>query len=347
MTFQIKQFQTALQKWYSRAKRDLPWRRTRDPYAILVSEIMLQQTQVDTVIPYYLRWLKKFPDFEILAAATEGEVLKAWQGLGYYRRAKMLRMNAQAVCRDHDGKLPSDFEALINLPGIGRYTAGAVASIAFEKKKPVLDGNVIRILTRLFAIKENTALKPTVENLWEKAEKLLPEKNIGDFNQALMELGATVCFPKNPICEKCPVAFTCEARRLNKQESFPVKTPATKITKQTFYAIAPIDAQGRVLIQKQNVGDRWAGLWTLPHFTTLKKGLAELRIKKEALQKLSGHKHGFTRYQITLHSFKVLFSAKAIKPRASSCWVAKSEIKNYAFPAVYQKIIDEVLSCNA
>jgi len=347
MPFQIKKFRSALQTWYQHSKRDLPWRRTRDPYAVLVSEIMLQQTQVDTVIPYYNRWLSQFPDFETLASASEGEVLKAWQGLGYYRRAKMLRLNAQAVCREHDGKLPSDFEALLNLPGIGLYTAGAVASIAFEKKKAVLDGNVIRILTRLFAIQENTAFKTTVENLWEKAESLLPEKNIGDFNQALMELGATVCFPRNPDCEKCPVAFTCEARHGNKQECYPVKTPAAKITKQVFYALAPVDARKRVLIQKQKTGARWAGLWTLPHFTNLRKGLAELNVKKEALQKLRSHKHGFTRYQITLHSFKAPVSAKALKPRVDSCWVAKDEIKKYAFPAVYQKILDEVLNCDA
>lgn len=347
MPFQIKKFRSALQAWYQRSKRDLPWRRTRDPYAILVSEIMLQQTQVDTVIPYYERWLRQFPDFETLASASEGEVLKQWQGLGYYRRAKMLRLNAQAVCREHGGKLPSDFQSLLNLPGIGRYTAGAVASIAFEKKKAVLDGNVIRILTRLFAIQENTALKTTVENLWERAENLLPKKNIGDFNQALMELGATVCFPKNPDCGKCPAAFTCEARRQNKQESFPVKAAAAKMTKQIFYALAPVDTRERVLIQKQKNGDRWAGLWTLPHFTNLKKGLAELNVKEEALQKLRSHKHGFTRYQITLHSFKAPVSATAFKTRADSCWITKKEIKKYAFPAVYQKIIDEVLSCDA
>lgn len=339
MSFQKKKFQGALQKWYCRFKRDLPWRRTRDPYKILVSEIMLQQTQVDTVIPYYKNWIKNFPDFPSLAAASEERVLKAWQGLGYYRRAKMLRLNAQAVCRDHGGKLPSDFETLLTLPGIGRYTAGALASIAFEKKAPVLDGNVIRILTRLFAVKENTALRTTLEKLWKLAENVLPEKNIGDFNQALMELGATVCFPTKPECEKCPVAFTCRAKKLRQQEKFPVKTPAVKTTKQIQYAFALLDKQKRLLIQKQEPGTRWAGLWTLPHFDSFEGGLERLKLKKEQTQKIRSDKHGFTRYQITLHSFRARVDGKHLP----SChWASNAKISRYAFPAVYQKIVDEV-----
>ncbi|HCM42838.1 MAG TPA: A/G-specific adenine glycosylase [Candidatus Omnitrophica bacterium] len=342
MLFQTNKFRSSLQAWYRRFKRDLPWRKTNDPYRILVSEIMLQQTQVSTVIPYYIRWLRKFPDFETLAAADEATVLKQWQGLGYYRRAKMLRLNAQAVCRDHGGKLPSDFNALLDLPGIGRYTAGAIASIAFEKRKPVLDGNVIRILTRLFAIKKNTALRTTVEDLWKKAETLLPKKNIGDFNQALMELGATVCFPQKPNCSKCPVSFTCRAHHLKQEEAFPVKSPAVKATKQTFYALALTDSRGRVLIQKQKAGERWAGLWTLPHFVNLEDGLANWKIKGRALQPLRSHKHGFTRYQITLHSFKTSAPSHSVKLSDHLRWAAEKEIRNYAFPAVYQKIMDEV-----
>ena len=182
---QIKEasvFQKKILAWYNLSKRDLPWRRTRDPYKILVSEIMLQQTQVDTVIPYYERWLKKFPDFQTLANSNESEILKSWQGLGYYRRAKMLHQNAQVVMREYQGALPQTPDALLKLPGIGRYTAGAVASIAFEKKTPVLDGNVIRVLTRLFAIKENVSEKKTLDTLWEIAntvwKKLLSQARV-------------------------------------------------------------------------------------------------------------------------------------------------------------------------
>ena len=339
----VKKFQRQLARWYARHKRDLPWRRTKDPYKILVSEIMLQQTQVDTVIPYYERWIKRFPDFKTLAAAKEPDVLKLWQGLGYYRRAKMLHRNAQVVCKDHYGELPRDPKILLTLPGIGRYTAGAVASIAFEKKAPLLDGNVIRILTRLFAISENVSDKKTIERLWEIAESLLPEKKVGDFNQALMELGATVCFPRSPNCEKCPVANLCEGLHLEKPESFPVKSIAVKTTKLRHFAFVLRDKKNRLLVRKQKPGERWADLWTLPHFDNLKNGLESLAIDKSDLKKLRVDKHGFTRYQITLNTFVFdgIFENTA---KEQSCeWMTKSEVKKSTFPAVYQKILDEVL----
>lgn len=339
----ISKFQNLLLSWYVQEKRDLPWRKTKDPYKILVSEIMLQQTQVDTVIPYYERWIERFPDFQTLATAKETDVLKFWQGLGYYRRAKMLHRNAQVICKEYHAELPQDPKTLLTLPGIGRYTAGALASIAFEKKAPLLDGNVIRILTRLFAIAENVSDKKTIERLWKIAENLLPDKKIGDFNQALMELGATICFPRSPNCETCPVANLCDGRRLQKPESFPVKSIAAKTTKLQHFAFVLRDKRNRLLVKKQKQGERWADLWTLPHFDNLKNGLESLAIEKTNLKKLRVDKHGFTRYQITLNTFVLneVFENSIKEPNFE--WMTSKQIKKSTFPAVYQKILDEVL----
>lgn len=335
-------FQKNLLSWYQRHKRDLPWRKTKDPYKILVSEIMLQQTQVDTVIPYYERWIKRFPDFQTLASSKESDVLKYWQGLGYYRRAKMLHRNAQVVCAEHNGKLPQAAKALLPLPGIGRYTAGAVASIAFEEKAPLLDGNVIRILTRIFAIAENVSEKKTIERLWTIADELLPEKSIGDFNQALMELGATICFPRNPQCGACPISSQCEGLRQNNAEDFPVKPQGAKITKLNQFAFVLRDKKKRLLVKKQKAGERWADLWTLPHFENLSAGLKDLSLKKSDLKKVRTDKHGFTRYQITLNTFMLQRPFEMPLKDSGYHWMTKTDIVRSTFPAVYQKITNEV-----
>lgn len=341
MAFQKKNFQEKLLAWYNAAKRDLPWRRTKDPYKILVSEIMLQQTQVDTVIPYYERWLKRFPDFKTLAAAKEPEVLKFWQGLGYYRRAKMLHRNAQEVSVKYGGILPREPASLLLLPGIGKYTAGAVASIAYDVKAPLLDGNVIRILTRIFAITENVSEKKTIDKLWEIADSLVPEKSAGDFNQALMELGATVCFPRNPNCAKCPVVSLCEGFKLGKPESYPVKSPAAKVTRLEEFAFLLRDKKNRLLVKKQKQGERWADLWTLPHFENLETGIAHLKIEKDSLVKMRTDKHAFTRYQITLSTFTTEGHFKCAEKKSIYRWMTPSEIRQSTFPAVYQKILNE------
>ncbi len=336
----IPLFQKQLLRWYQKNKRPLPWRQKKDPYSILVSEIMLQQTQVDTVIPYYKRWLKKFPTFETLAVAKEEAVLKLWQGLGYYRRAKMLHRNAQAVVRDHHGKLPQETKILIQLPGIGRYTAGAIASIAFDKKTPVLDGNVIRVLTRIFSISKNISEKKTIENLWEIATTLVPEKNAGDFNQAMMELGATVCKPQNPLCFTCPVSKMCRAFHLEKPESYPVKAPSAKITKLNEIAFILRNDQNHLLVKKQIKGERWEGLWALPHFEQIEQGLRLLGLKKTSLKMLRKDKHAFTRYQISLTTF-ALDHFHSMTPE-NFFWKTQKEISRLAFPAVHQKIVNEV-----
>ena len=216
---------SALLRWFDSQKRDLPWRKTDDPYHILVSEFMLQQTQVKTVIPYYWRWLKSFPTLETLAAASETSILKHWEGLGYYSRARNLKETARIIHQEHDSQVPSDYESLIKLPGIGRYTAGAILSIAFNQNFPVLDGNVKRVLSRLFCMKEDGQTSASEKCLWQKAEQLLPVSRPGDFNQAVMELGATLCLPKTPLCLSCPLAAICKANEQEVQENFPVDLP--------------------------------------------------------------------------------------------------------------------------
>ena len=197
--------QQELLRWYDRSARDLPWRRTRDPYAVWVSEIMLQQTRVETVIPYYERFLARFPSARVLAEADEDAVLSHWSGLGYYRRARLLHSGVQEVVARYGGEVPEDADARRRLPGVGRYTAGAIGSIAFDKAEPVVDGNVTRVLARLFRIDTPVGSATTTKRLWREAAELVPEQRPGDFNQALMELGATLCTPKKPLCDACPV----------------------------------------------------------------------------------------------------------------------------------------------
>ena len=203
--------QRKLLAWYDKEKRDLPWRNTKDPYRIWVSEIMLQQTQVKTVIPYYERWIRTFPTIENLSNAPEQKVLKLWEGLGYYSRAKNLKKASQIICKEMNKELPKTVKALQKLPGIGRYTAGAISSIAFGLKAPVLDGNIKRVLSRLFCINENGTTSASEKILWQKSEDLVPDRRPGDFNQALMELGATICTPNSPLCQQCPLQNKCEA----------------------------------------------------------------------------------------------------------------------------------------
>ena len=236
--------------WYKENARDLPWRRTKDPYAIWVSEIMLQQTRVETVIPYYLRWLTDFPTIKSLAETEENQVLKAWEGLGYYSRARNLHAAARLVLENHQGKLPADQSALLELPGIGRYTAGAILSIAFDQPAPILDGNLKRVFTRVFNIQTPIQTSATEKVLWEIAEELVPALNPGDFNQSLMELGALICQPKTPHCARCPVALDCRSHQLGNQEQLPVRKEKSPLPHLQVTA-AVITKENQVLLAKR------------------------------------------------------------------------------------------------
>lgn len=255
-----------LLKWYDSARRDLPWRVPAPgsdgppPYHVLVSELMLQQTQVATVVPYFLRFLARFPTAVDLAAADEQEVLRLWQGLGYYSRARNLHRAAKRVVADHDGFVPSTVEALLALPGVGRYTAGAVASIAFGRRAPILDGNVTRVLCRLHAVADDPRRPAVQQRLWAAAEAILPATRVGDFNSALMELGATVCTPRAPKCLVCPVADHCRARAMGVQDRIPLPRTAEP-TPHERRAVLCVRRRGTWLIEQRPATGRWAAMW--------------------------------------------------------------------------------------
>jgi A/G-specific adenine glycosylase len=346
----IKKFHSWLLNWYDHKKRDMPWRKNRDPYRILVSEFMLQQTQVKTVIPYFNKWMSSFPTVKRLAAASESNVLKHWEGLGYYSRARNLLKSAIQIQKNYSGKVPDSFHEIIKLPGVGRYTAGAVLSIAFDKKVPVLDGNVKRLLSRLMLLNENGSNKNSETRLWKTMEGLLPEKCCGDFNQALMELGATICLPKNPVCEECPLKKLCKAKLSDKQDLFPPKKTIAKIFKIQVSA-AVIFKKGYVYIQKRKEKGLMGGLWEFPGG---KKELGETeedclrREIKEELginirigEKIVTHRHSYTRFRVTLHVFQCQIHSGKLFP--AECdewkWVKPEKLDQFPFPAANVKII--------
>lgn len=253
--------------WFAEHRRDLPWRagegKAGNPYHVLLSEIMLQQTQVATVIAYFHRFIEAFPTIEALAGADEQRVLRLWQGLGYYRRARNLHAAAKKIVQDHEGIIPRDVNALLALPGIGRYTAGAIASIAFGIRAPLVDGNVMRLLSRLFAIEEPIDAPATIKKLWAIAEELVPRVQPGDFNQAMMELGATICSPRSPSCLVCPVRSQCEADQRGLAASLPIKKKKSKPLAVTHHILA-IERDGRFLFHQRPSQGLWSNLWQLP-----------------------------------------------------------------------------------
>jgi A/G-specific adenine glycosylase len=280
--------------WYRVARRDLPWRRTRDPYRIWLSETMLQQTRVETVVPYYERFLARFPSVDALASADEEDVLREWAGLGYYARARNLHRAAAAVVRDHGGELPRDAAALASLPGVGRYTVGALRSIAFGEAAALVDGNVKRVFARLRAARE---LADT--EVWRLAEALVPEKGPGDWNQALMELGATVCTPRKPACLLCPVTAFCAARAQGDPERFPA--PAKRAKAKPVRAIAGLCTRaGRVLLVRRPSHGLLGGLWELPNVEGADAGtlVAALRARTGMATSI-GPSLGLLRHQFT------------------------------------------------
>lgn len=259
-----RRIRDALAAWFEDARRDLPWRRDRDPYRVLVSETMLVQTTVAAVVPFFGRFVERFPTAEALAAAPEADVLKAWEGLGYYRRARQLHQAARAIVAQHGGAVPSDPAALRRLPGVGRYIAGAVLSLAFGRPEPILEANTRRVLARLLAWPGELGAKSTEDRLWEAAGRLVPETDPGLFNEALMELGALMCTPREPACLVCPIARDCLARREGKQDQLPVTTskPVAQAGAEASAVVRRGD--GRVLIVRRGTGRLWAGFWEFP-----------------------------------------------------------------------------------
>ncbi len=329
-----------LLNWYTANARALPWRKTRDPYRVWISEIMLQQTQVETVIPYYKRWLKHFPTVKALAYAPLKDVLASWEGLGYYSRARNLHRAAQKILADYSGRLPKTVEELRRLPGIGPYTAGAIASIAFNVDAAVLDGNVKRVLARVFNLTDDVKSPAGEKKLWALAESLVPADRAGDYNQAVMDLGAMICRPQNPTCLLCPVLGLCEAQKLGVQNERPVmkKKPPTLRYNVT---AGIIRKNGRVLIAQRPADKLLGGLWEFPGGKVepgeslpvcLRREIREeLGIEIEVGEQTLTLKHAYTHFKITLHVFEATRPsgrAQALEV-ADFKWVRPNELAAY------------------
>ena len=308
----MQEISNRLLAWYDRHQRVLPWRGIGDPYAVWVSEIMLQQTRVETVIPYFECWLERFPNIETLAAAPEQAVLQTWEGLGYYSRARNLHRAARVVTADFGGQLPADRAALESLPGIGRYTAGAIASIAFGLDEPALDGNIRRVLARLFDYPEPARSPAGEAQLWQWAAELLPAGRAGDFNQALMDLGASVCTPRKPDCENCPLSGLCLAQHNHTQEERPVLAPRASVPHYRVTA-AVIERDGRVLLAQRPPEGLLGNLWEFPGGKVEPGETLPACLRREIQEELAAeitvgeefgvYRHAYTHFKVTLHAF--------------------------------------------
>jgi len=315
-------FRRALSRWFEKHGRDLPWRRTRDPYAVLVSELMLQQTQVSAVLPYYNRWLNRFPTVTSLARAPELQVLHAWEGLGYYARARNLHQAAKLVVREFGGELPDDSEQLQSLPGVGRYTANAVAVFAFNHSRPIVEANTARVLARLFNLRHPIDFAAGRRALWETAAQIAPARAPRKFQSAMMDLGALVCTARNPRCRICPVKKFCRARN---PQSLPNKARRIRTTALT-ESHAVITRGDHLLLQKCRA--RWRGMWMLP--CTLPLSGLPIHVSHFA----------FTHYKITLQ----IFRRAARRANSIEHWFPIREIEKIAIPSPHRRAIHCVLA---
>ncbi len=348
----MKRLQKNLLEWFSRHARDLPWRNTYDPYHVWIAEIMLQQTQMDRAVEYFKKWLNRFPDVASITKAHEEEILKLWEGLGYYSRAKNIIKSARILAADYQGQIPADHEKLLMLPGIGKYTAGAIMSIAFNKNYPLVDANVERVFARLFNLAKPVKEKETQAFIWQKANDLLPAGQARIFNQALMELGALVCIARNPRCMICPVATDCKTFRLGLVDKRPVlqEPPKTIFIEM---ATGILEHEGKVLIQKRKPKGVWANLWEFPG-GRLESGetpeLALVREYKEEtalsvgnLKKIITVQHSYTIYRVTLHCFFCSLKDSRSEPELLTAqeyrWVHPGELAAFAFPAGHRKLL--------
>ncbi len=358
----VEAIRAKLVAWYASARRDLPWREDRDPYRILVSETMLVQTTVTAVVPFFARFLARFPTIEALAAADEAEVVKAWEGLGYYRRARQLHAAAKAVVSEFGGVIPDDPDALLSLPGVGRYIAGAVLSFAFDRPAPIVEANTQRVLTRWLAWRGDLKASATQARLWEAAGRLVPPTGAGTFNQAFMELGALICTPKAPLCLVCPVAVECQARALGLQDALPVTTPKPPPLDSVEVA-ALVVREGRVLIVERGSGGLWAGFWEFPTIhrsgadpagrsfagesIDLAEGVRRLTgVRAEVGPVVQRFKYGVTRHRVSLDAHRARGLSDSLTPGAGmarAAWEHRANLANYPFSAAGRRLIGWVV----
>ncbi|QOT08637.1 A/G-specific adenine glycosylase [Paenibacillus sp. JNUCC32] len=372
-------FSQELLDWYEINKRDLPWRRHRDPYYIWVSEIMLQQTRVDTVIPYFHRFIERFPTIQSLADAPEDDVLKCWEGLGYYSRARNLQAAARQVTEQYDGVMPSGKDEVSGLKGIGPYTSGAIRSIAFNIPAAAMDGNVMRVLSRYFLIEEDIMKVKTRTKMEDLVLTLVPDGRASDFTQALMELGALICTPKSPKCLVCPVMEHCSARLEGKEESLPIKTKA-KPPRPEYRLTAIVEGtgvhEGKILIRKRPAAGLLAGMWELPHvivsadgssvpaampeetaMVRLRDALLEEGVPVQPIGHVMDAEHTFSHIQWNMGVYRCKWQdvPPAVLQAAESAaayetgeenfrWIHVQDMERYAFPNVFIRILNAYFS---
>jgi len=341
-------FARILNAWYRKHARSLPWRKTTDPYKIWISEIMLQQTTVNAVIPYYQKWIKTFPTVGHVAKAPLQKVLKCWQGLGYYTRAKNIHRCAKILCADFKGKIPSDAEELKKLPGFGPYTVGAVLSIAFDKRAPIVDANVRRVFMRLLAIEGYADVSKDAAIL-EYLDKVMPQRNLRTFNQALMELGALVCRNREPLCLLCPLREQCLGYQKGKQEIIP--KPKKIIIKDIEAAIGILKRQDKYLIQKRPASGLLANLWEFPG-GKIKEGESpaaalrreikeELGVEVKSARPVMNVRHYYTQFRVNLH-VSMCETVSIPQPHKSRKWVTLNGLQKYPMPSGSAKIVDQL-----
>jgi A/G-specific adenine glycosylase len=368
----LRRFRRNLRNWYKEHARDLPWRSTADPYRIWISEIMLQQTTVAAVLGYYRRFLRKFGTLEKLAAASEQDVLRCWEGLGYYSRARNIHKTARIIAKDCAGQFPSDVGRLMGLPGIGRYTAGAIASFAFDVPAPIVESNTLRLYCRLLGYRGDSRSSGGQRTLWDFAERIVPRQAPGRFNQALMDFGATVCTPDEPSCSACPLRSCCRSFAEGIQREIPVSARSTKVTSVTEAAVA-IRRKNAYLLVRRNSGERWAGLWDFPRFElsdrdapsvatvrrTVVSGQSQLTLPlKQVLeaatreatgintqvdQIISEIKHSVTRYRIRLLCVLARRRSGRLKAIRQAEWVVPSRFRDFPLSATGRQLANLLL----
>ncbi len=349
-----QEFRNALLKWFEKHKREMPWRGIDDPYKIWVSEVMLQQTQVKKVVAYYERFIKKFPDVQHLAEAPLQDVLKVWEGLGYYARARNLHKAAQIIIQEYAGKIPNDYATFRKLPGIGDYSAAAVHSIAFNEPYAAVDGNIKRVLARLLLIDAPINDTSSAKLFQQKADTLLDKNEPGQFNQAMMELGATVCRPQSPTCLVCPVNLFCGAFQTSRQDEFPIRLKREKVPEH--HMIAGVIYKGsEVLIVQRPLEGLLGGLWEFPNDQIAENETAEqacirltadvVNLSVRNLKYLTRVKHAFTHFKIVVDVFECDYQSGEVvlNEPIDAKWVKLNELKDYPLPRTTHKILEELI----
>jgi A/G-specific adenine glycosylase len=338
----------ALIDWHARRGRhDLPWQKERTLYRVWISEIMLQQTQVTTVLPYYERFIARFPDVKSLAAAPLDDVLHLWTGLGYYARARNLHRAAQRICAEFGAALPPDFNALVSLPGIGRSTAGAILALSCDAPFPILDGNAKRVLARCFGVMGSAADSATTKRLWQLAERCTPRDGVATYTQAIMDLGATVCIRRRPLCELCPLGKWCNARATGRQHEIPSARIAAVRRRRKVFMLVAVREDHSVLLERRPESGIWGGLWCLPEFTTLSsvkifadQSLMKPHVEAQALERME---HSFTHFDLLISPVLTRCSGAAgLMDEKERLWYNTQAPARVGMPAPIKTLLDRL-----